>query len=112
MTEEIGQATFIGILSDESVDIAVLKKMAVPICAVVDGRLKIHFLTNMTVPDRTANTITEAIVEFLNDEGIPVWKVIGLRSYGAAVMMRDWSWWVFVLIADNTSSTELPAKIF
>ena len=44
-------ATFIGILSDESIDIAVVKKMALLLCAVVDGKLQIFFAANITVPD-------------------------------------------------------------
>ena len=79
-------ATFIGILSDESIDIAVFKKMALLLCAVVDGKLQVFFAANITVPDGKADTIRAAIFDHLEGAGIPRWKIFGLGSDGAAVM--------------------------
>ena len=45
------------------------------------------FAENKNVADGKADTIVAAIKEFLNEWGIPLMKVTGLGSDGAAVMM-------------------------
>lgn len=87
MENAIQKSKFVGLVADESVDIAVFKKLIVYMQVVVNGRVNLLFLENKNVSDGKAGTITEALLEVLNEWKIPPSKVTGLGSDGAAVMM-------------------------
>ena len=87
MKSQITDANYIGIICDESCDIAVFKKLCIYVRVVTDGKIKVLFAQNMNVVDGKANTIVAAITEFLQSLEIPAHKVVGLGSDGAAVMM-------------------------
>ena len=74
-------------MTDESIDIAVLKKLVIYVKVVKDGKSQVYFATNVTVPDGKAETIVNAITEWLASERIAIQKVLGFGSDGAAVMM-------------------------
>ena len=61
--------------------------MALLLCAVVERKLNVFFVGNIIAPDGKADTIKEAIYDYLEQEGVLHWKIIGLGSDGAAMMM-------------------------
>ncbi|XP_070542020.1 uncharacterized protein C17orf113-like [Ptychodera flava] len=75
-----------GIMVDESVDIAVHKVMSIVIRIVVGGEAKNCFLGNVEVHDGKAETITNAVCDFLTARNIPLEYFVGFGSDGAAVM--------------------------
>ncbi len=82
------RSPFVSIYADESTDIAVQKKLVV-YSRVVDPdtfQPSTHFLANMKVANGTAAEITTSLMALMADRGIPVTKVMGLGSDGAAVM--------------------------
>ena len=83
---ELANAHFIGVMTDESCDIAIYKKLIIYVKIVVNGKSKVVFAENRNVPEGTANTIVGAIRNFLNDNTVPPEKVAGLGSDEAAVM--------------------------
>ena len=87
LREIIGGSRFVGLMTDESIDIAVLKKLVIYVKVVKDGKSQVYFATNVTVPDGKAETIINAITEWLASERIAIQKVLGFGSDGAAVMM-------------------------
>lgn len=87
MKDDISKSKYIGLMTDESIDIAVLKKMVLYIKIVKNGEAKVFFVANVTVPDGKAETIFQAILEWLESNNIDVDKVMALGSDGAAVMM-------------------------
>ena len=86
LSSKILQSQFIGLITDESCDIAVFKKLVVYIKLIVAGKTEIMYVKNMDVPDGCAGTITDALCGFIEEAGIPQAKVIGFGSDGAAVM--------------------------
>ena len=71
---------------DESLDIATTKKL-VTFCKIVNNnQLKIEFCANIEVMNGTAETIYNAITEWLASVGVNIEKVSGFGSDGAAVM--------------------------
>jgi hypothetical protein len=81
------KSCFIGVIADESIDIAVYKKLVIYIAVVVDGQVKMYLAQLKDVPDGKAGTIKDAIHDWLQDNNVPAWKVAGFGSDGAAVMM-------------------------
>ncbi|XP_060067543.1 E3 SUMO-protein ligase KIAA1586-like [Ylistrum balloti] len=71
---------------DESMDIATNKKL-IMFCKIVHaGQIKIEFCANVTVSDGKADTIYNAIVNWMDDVGISFKNISGFGSDGAAVM--------------------------
>ena len=82
----IRNSPYIGIMVDESLDIATTKKL-VTFCKIVNNnQLKIEFCANIEVMNGTAETIYNAITEWLASVGVNIEKVSGFGSDGAAVM--------------------------
>lgn len=78
---------FIGLMFDESLDVAINKKLVMYCKVLHHGTVKISFCGNVVVQDGKAETIFDTVSNFLNDNNIPMCKVSGLGTDGAAVMM-------------------------
>lgn len=83
----IRDSPYIGIMVDESLDVAVTKKMVLFCKLIHNGQVKALFSANIEVKDGKADTIYNAILQFLVDVGVNVTKVSGLGTDGANVMM-------------------------
>ena len=59
--QDTKDAKFVGIMVDESVDIAVFKKLVIYTQVVVNGRVRVFFATNKNVEDGRADTIVAAL---------------------------------------------------
>ena len=84
MEKKLKESKFVGIITDESVDIAVFKKPIIYAQLVVNGKVQLFFIGNKDVCDGKADTIIQALV--LQEWQIPLTKVTGLGSDAAAVM--------------------------
>ena len=86
--DDIKNSKLIGILADESCDIAVFKKLDIYVRLVRYGKPVTHFVGNVDVPDGKAETITNVLLQFLDYKNIdPATQLIGMGSDGAAVMI-------------------------
>ena len=56
---------FIGLVIDESTDVAVYKKLVIYICIVINGQSSIHFVPDMDIPDGRAESIVKALEQFV-----------------------------------------------
>ena len=82
----IKNSPYIGVMVDESLDIATTKKL-VTFCKIIhNNELKIEFCANIDVINGTAETIYTAITDWLASVGVNINKVSGFGSDGAAVM--------------------------
>ena len=84
--DDIASSQFVGIIVDESCDIAVYKKLIIYVQIIKDGKAQILFCDNKNVMDGKAETIATAINEFLTEYNIPTVKLAGLGADGAPVM--------------------------
>lgn len=85
--ERLQASTFLGIMTDESLDIAVQKKLVIYFKLVIDGKPCIQFGTNIEVVNGKAQTIIDAVRNVLKSFGVPLQNVIGFGSDGANVMI-------------------------
>ena len=86
--EDIQNRPFIAILADESVDIAVYKMLDIYIRLVKDNEPCTRFVGNRNVPDGKAETIYNALMNFMEEKNINCGtKLVGLGRDGASVMM-------------------------
>lgn len=83
----VENSPFVGLMTDESIDIAVFKKLVIYIQVILQGKSHVMFATNVDVIDGKADTIVAALLGFMHEFGIPITKLLGLGSDGAAVMM-------------------------
>lgn len=83
----ISKCDFIGLMVDESIDVAIHKKMILYLKIVMNGKPKILFGGNVEVSDGKANTITAAILKYMTDHNISFDKLIGFASDGANTMV-------------------------
>ena len=81
LREIIGGSRFLGFMTDESIDIAVLKKLVIYVKVVKDGKSQVYFATNVTVPDGKAETIINAITEWLASEIRPYMQLITVSQH-------------------------------
>ena len=84
--EKIQHSKFFGVITDESMDIAVYKKLIIYLQVLVKGTTEVIFLENKEVKDGKSDTIVESLIEVLEKWEIPLGRVTGLGSDGAAVM--------------------------
>ena len=84
--KRIKATPFVGLMLDESLDIAVQKKLVLFFKILVLGKAKIEFAANVEVKDGKAETIYSAVLNHLNSNNIPVKKLSGLGTDGASVM--------------------------
>ncbi|RXM36252.1 Zinc finger protein 862 [Acipenser ruthenus] len=85
--QEVSASPFVGILVDETVNVNIKKKF-IFIRYMKDGKAASQLIGNFDVPDGTAETITNKITCVLQQRNIPIAKVVGFGSDGAAVMTR------------------------
>ena len=52
-----------------------------------EGKSKVYFASIVDVPDGKADIISAALLKFLEDNNIPMSKLLGFVSDGAAEMM-------------------------
>lgn len=84
--EDIRASPTLGLLLDESTDVANVKQLIVYISGVAQGKAFTKFATLIPLADGKANTITEAVLRFISEQRIELLKFIGLGSDGASVM--------------------------
>ncbi|PVD35505.1 hypothetical protein C0Q70_02468 [Pomacea canaliculata] len=83
----IKESPYIGIMLDESLDVAVQKKLVI-FCRVIDEEVgQTEFAANIEVKDGKADTIMDTIMDFLHDVDVPLERVSGIGTDGAAVMV-------------------------
>ena len=83
----IKDSPFIGLMLDESLDIAVQKKLVLYCKTVHGGEAKVEFGANVEVVDGKAETIMHAVTTFLTNNDIDMNKTSGLGTDGANVMV-------------------------
>lgn len=83
------QSPYIGIMLDESMDIAIKKRLVIYFKLLVDGVPVVQFGTNCEVTDGKAKTIVTAVRKYLACMGINMERIIGMGTDGAAVMVGN-----------------------
>ena len=78
---------FIGLVIDESTDVAVYKKLVIYILVVINGQPYIHYFRDVDIPNGRAETIVRALEQFCEVKGLDTAKVTSLASDGASVMV-------------------------
>lgn len=87
ITEKLQKSAFVGLITDETVNVTVRKKLIVYFVALENGVKRTYFGGNYTIVNGTAETVTSALLTALEERGITTSKVMGFGSDGAAVMM-------------------------
>ena len=78
---------YIGLMLDESCDIAVTKKLVIFCKVLVSGDIKTVFSANVDVLDGKSETIYNALVNFLQEVGVNFGQISGIGTDGANVMV-------------------------
>ncbi len=88
ITDKLQQSPCVTVLSDESTDITVHKRLVIYAQAVDPITLvpSTYFITNIHITDATGKGITNAILQEMSGRGIDATKIMGLGSDGASVM--------------------------
>ena len=82
----IRDSPYLGIMVDESLDIATNKKL-VMFCRIVHGGVvRVELCANISIVDGKAETVYDSILNWLQENGISITKVSGFGSDGASVM--------------------------
>ena len=84
--KRIKHSPLVDLRLDESLDIAVQKKLVLFFKILVLRKAKIEFATNFEFKDGKAETIYSAVLNYLNSNNIPVKKLSGLGTDGTSVM--------------------------
>ena len=82
----IRDSPFIGIMTDESLDIATNKKLIMFCRIICSGELRVEFCANISIADGKADTLYNSILNWLQEVGVGINKVSGFGSDGASVM--------------------------
>ena len=82
----IRDSPFIGIMTDESLDIATNKKLILFCRIIHKGELRVEFCANISIADGKAETLYNCILDWLQNVGLGINKVSGFGSDGASVM--------------------------
>ena len=85
--QRLSESPFVGIMIDESIDIATQKKLVIIFKILVDGQPQVVFGTNCEVTDGKSDTIVNALRKYLTSVGLNLEKVIGIGTDGANVMV-------------------------
>ena len=81
----------IGLMCDESTDISVTKELILYARILSGKEVQAHFLKLTHINDGKAETITKAILEYLEKNDIPLSTITGFGSDGANVMVGSTS---------------------
>ncbi|XP_006821966.1 uncharacterized protein C17orf113-like, partial [Saccoglossus kowalevskii] len=84
--EEIRRSPYIGLLTDETVNITVDKKLIVYLRIMTSGGPKSIFHSNVTIHSGNVETVMNALIDTLVASDIEIDKVMGFGSDGASVM--------------------------
>ena len=84
--KRIKHSPLVDLMLDESIDIAVQKKLVLFFNILVLRKAKIEFAANVEFKDGKAETIYSAVLNYLNSYKIPVKKLSGLGTDGTSVM--------------------------
>lgn len=84
--KRIKSSPYVGLMLDESLDIAVQKKLVLFFKILVEGKATVEFAANLEVKDGKAETIYTAVVNYLDSINVPVKRLSGLGTDGASVM--------------------------
>ena len=87
ITEKLQKSAFVGLITDETVNVTVRQKLIVCFVALENGVKRTYFGGNYTIFNGTAETVTSALLTALEERGITMSEVMGFGSDGAAVMM-------------------------
>ena len=85
--QNLQESPFIGLVIDESTDVAVYKKLVIYARIVINGQPFIHFVRDVNIIDGKAETIVKALEVFFAEKGLAMSKVTSLASDGASVMV-------------------------
>ena len=77
---------------DESLDIAVQKKLVLFFKKLVEGKSKVEFAANAKVKGGNTETINAGVLKYLEESNVPVKKHSGLCTEGASVMTGHHKW--------------------
>ena len=80
------KSPYVGLMLDESLDIAVQKKLVLFFKILVEGKAKIEFAAIVELKDGKAETIYAAVLKHLEDSNVPVKKLSGLGTDSVSVM--------------------------
>ena len=83
--KRIQKSPYVGLALDESLDIAVQKKLVLIFKILAEGKSKIEFAANVESKDGKAETIFAAVLNYL-ENNVPLKKLSGLATDGASVM--------------------------
>lgn len=85
--KRIQKSPYVGLMLDESLDIAVQKKSVLFFKILVDRKSNIEFATNVEVKDGKAETIYATVLKYLKESNVPVKKLYGLGTDGLGFLM-------------------------
>ena len=85
--ENLHNSPFIGLVIDESTDVAVYKKLVIYARVVINGQPFIHFVHDVNIIDGKAETIVKALEDIFTEKGLEMSKITSLASDGASVMV-------------------------
>ena len=77
---------------DESLDIAVQKKLVLFFKKLVEGKSKVEFAANAKVKGGNTETINAGVLKYLEESNVPVKKHSGLHKEGASMMTGHHKW--------------------
>ena len=80
------KSPYVGLMLDESLDIAIQKKLVLFFKILVEGKAKIEFAAIVELKDGKAETIYAAVLKHLEDSNVPVKKLSGLGTDSVSVM--------------------------
>lgn len=87
LQQKLGDVDFVGLMTDESTDISMVKSLVVYVRFVHSGRPETHFLQLIEMNESaTGAAIAEKIRQVASDWGIPATKCVGIASDGARAM--------------------------
>lgn len=84
---DVHKSSAVGILCDESTDIANLKQLVIFVKYLVEGLPQTWFLKVVTLQDGKADTIEQKLVEVCQMCKISMTNILGFGSDGASVMV-------------------------
>lgn len=85
--KRIQKSPYVGLMLDESLDIAIQKKLVLFFKILVDRKSKIEFAAYVEVKDGKAETIYATVLKYLEESNVPVKKLSGLGTDGLGVLM-------------------------
>ena len=85
--ENLLSSPLYSIMIDETTNVAIMKEMVVYVLYLTsEGNVVTSFLSIIQLPDSKANTVEYHLIAYLESKHIPLSRVVGFGSDGAAVM--------------------------